>query len=189
MDLEELAAQNAAAAASSQVGAAEQPGGEQPTDAATEIMQLRQEAAAMMQEGQFLAAQADQEVGLWVAAAQAADREEAAAAVEGDRALSFRHQGRMPNPALPKAYKRATDKTNVNSWIFSMRQYLEASHCNSEEEAVRTLATYLDETALLWYERGTENWLPGFPEGAVPVTFAGFADMMRHKSQDWALSF
>ena len=183
---EEQAAQIAAAAG--QVEATQvQPGGVQPTDAATEIMQLRQQVAGMMQERQTLAAQADREVGLRVAAAQAAAREEAAAAVERDRALSFRHQGRTPKPALPKTYKGATDRTNVNSWIFSMRQYLEASHCESEEEAVRTLATYLDETALLWYERGVENRLPGFPGGAVPVTFAGFADMMKDQFQSRAL--
>ena len=68
-----------------------------------------------------------------------------------------------------------------------MRQYLEASNCDSEEEAVRTLATYLNETALLWYERGVENRLAGFPGGPNPVTFEGFADLMRERFQSRAL--
>jgi len=75
----------------------------------------------------------------------------------------------------------------VSIWIFSMRQYLEASHCDSEEEAVCTPATYLDETALRWYERGVENRLAGFPGGPNPVTFEGFADPMREQFQSQAI--
>ena len=82
---------------------------------------------------------------------------------------------------------------NVNSWFllynytFLMRQCLEPSHCDSEEQAFCVLATYLEDTALPWYERGMENRQPGFPGGPLPVDFANLAVLMQAQLQSQAV--
>lgn len=107
------------------------------------------------------------------------DPDQIAAFIQAQVAAALQAQAPLPppnrpRPAKPDTFDAATPSADVELWLFSLDEYLEACNVTNDDQKIREAATFLRGPALTWWRTVKQ----GPPESRV-VTWDAFKQNIR----------